>query len=84
MGLTSNTALPHDIARDLSVVPAVAEVVADRAEVRSAHEIEERLLTQDLHVVRANSLFDAETAAASETMLRIPRTSCLPRFRRLR
>ena len=64
MGLT-NTALPHDIARTFPVL-VVAEVVADRAEARSAHEIEERLLTKDLHVVRANSLFDAETAVASD------------------
>ena len=64
MGLT-NTALPHDIARTFPVL-VVAEVVADRAEARSAHEIEARLLTKDLHVVRANSLFDAETAVASD------------------
>jgi hypothetical protein len=40
MGL-ANTALPHDIARTFPVL-VVAEVVADRAEARSAHEIEER------------------------------------------
>ena len=38
MGLT-NTALPHDIARTFRVL-VVAEVVADRVEARSAHEID--------------------------------------------
>ena len=53
MGLT-NTALPHDIARPFPVL-VIAEVVADRAEARSAHEIEKRLFTKDLHVCRQSS-----------------------------
>lgn len=61
----TNTALPQDIARTFPVL-VVGEVLADRAEARSAHAIEERLLEKDLHVLRASSLFDAETAVASD------------------
>jgi arginine decarboxylase len=62
---TSNSPLPHDIARTFPVL-AVAEVVADRAVARAADRIEERLLAKGLKVVRAGSLFDAETAVASD------------------
>jgi hypothetical protein len=42
MGLT-NTALPHDIARTFPVL-VVAGVVPDRAEARSAQDIEKRVI----------------------------------------
>lgn len=61
----ASTALPHDIARAFPVLVA-AEVVPDRAEARNAREIEQRLQAKDLRVVWASSLFDAETALASD------------------
>ena len=64
MGL-SNTSLPHEIARSFPVL-VVAEIVDNRAEARSAHLIEQCLLKKDLQVVQATSLFDADTAVASD------------------
>jgi hypothetical protein len=59
----TNTALPTT-SRGTSG-PVVAGR-GGRAEARAADEIEKRLLSKDLKVVRASSLFDAETAVASD------------------